>query len=87
MLLIIETGFLSIFLPETKGTGQLPDLDDLNDQESEKRLKKPVKPVPASERLRILGVLKLYHFLFLALFSGKDASQLHVRFLAKGFLL
>lgn len=68
VLLLLETAFLGTFLPETKGKGALPDLDDL-DVSSEKATSGNVAADP-KERLRVLGVLKLYHFFFLALFSG-----------------
>lgn len=69
VLLLLETAFLGTFLPETKGKGALPDLDDL-DVSSEKAASRNVVADP-KERLRVLGVLKMYHFFFLALFSGK----------------
>jgi hypothetical protein len=69
VLLLVETAFLAIFLPETRGKGTLPDLDDL-DGTPEKTLRKEFDSPTAEERLRLLGILKRYHFFFLAIFSG-----------------
>jgi hypothetical protein len=82
VLLLMETAFLSVFLPETKGTGALPELDDLNAAPSEKGQKRAIIVEP-KERLRILRVLRVYHFLFLALFSGEGHST-SLMFVAQG---
>jgi len=71
VLLLIETAFLSAFLPETKGTGAIPDLDDLDATTLSEKISKDAIVAEPKERLRTLRVLGVYHFLFLALFSGE----------------
>ena len=68
VLLLIETAFLSAFLPETKGTGAIPHFDDLDATTPSEKGAIVAEP---KERLRTLRVLGVYHFLFLALFSGE----------------
>ncbi|TFK55993.1 MFS DHA1 sub-family [Heliocybe sulcata] len=66
VLLLVETAFLAVFLPETKGTKVQEAAG-----EQEKKGEASEKGTP-QDRLALLSALRRTHFLFLAVFSGVE---------------
>lgn len=71
VLLVIETAFLLLFLPETRGlrlnTARKP-ITDQSFPSSKERLSQPT----SVKRLNVLKGLRRFHFFFLSVFSGME---------------
>jgi len=75
-LLVTETIFLISFLPETRGR-------NLHAKGKEKAGNAPLKHPserPVEERIRLLAILRRFHFLFLGLFSGVEFTLTFLTF-------
>jgi hypothetical protein len=85
VLLVAETLFLIIALPETRNAGGKVKADG-PPSESEKNTNgtSPERDVPT--RIRLLKSLRRVHFLFLALFSGVEFTLTFLTFDRKYFL-
>jgi MFS family permease len=73
VLLVAETVFLMVALPETRGKGPAPSRSE--DEKDEKAASHPsVKVTQRSpeQRLKTLAALKNLHFMFLGIFSGVE---------------
>lgn len=81
MLLVAETAFLVIALPETRGKGA-----SVQDGKTTTRLSKgkddskPSNKYPVEKRTKILKDLRTLHFLFLVLFSGVEFTLTFLTF-------
>ncbi|KAJ6539461.1 MFS, DHA1 sub-family [Mycena capillaripes] len=78
VLLILETLFLILALPETRGKRmvQQPTEKPTNGASPSK----PVRKASVEQRLRILKTLRLLHFLFLGIFSGVEFTLTFLTF-------
>ncbi|EJD53739.1 MFS, DHA1 sub-family [Auricularia subglabra TFB-10046 SS5] len=75
VLLSVETAFLAVALPETRGksAAALHSNKAKENSSANGKTNGVAKPKrPASERLRTLKTLKIIHFFFLSLFSGVE---------------
>ncbi|KZT20414.1 MFS general substrate transporter [Neolentinus lepideus HHB14362 ss-1] len=76
VLLLLETAFLAVFLPETKGSRvSSPEEDKQNGETQEKN-----NNGTPHERLALLATLRRTHFLFLAIFSGVEFTLTFLTF-------
>lgn len=71
VLLVIETGFLLLFLPETRGLRLNTARKPIADQ-SFPGSKQCLSPPAPETRLALLKVLRRFHFLFLSVFAGME---------------
>ena len=84
ILLVVETVFLAVALPETRGKRSLLHAQ----QSSEKsdggggldRRDASVAVRPAEQRVKILKSLRMLHFLFLGVFSGVEFTLTFLTF-------
>lgn len=82
VLLLAETAFLHIALPETRGKGPAVDLDDLEDTKpaANGHALKTSRATTVEKRLSLLKSLRKMHFLFLGLFSGVEFTLTFLTF-------
>lgn len=89
VLLLLETIFLVVALPETRGkraesaqpqTNGSPSKKGSSKTTSEKTEKPPAPKYSVEERIRMLKVLRRTHFLFLGLFSGVEFTLTFLTF-------
>jgi hypothetical protein len=74
VLLVVETVFLAVALPETRGKGR-------SDAHLKKDSETPAAQVrPAEQRIKILKSLRVLHFLFLGVFSGVEFTLTFLTF-------
>jgi len=76
VLLLVETLFLAVMLPETRGKGA--QVDPNEEKPSSESV--AVKKQSATNRLAILKRLRRIHFLFLAVFSGVEFTLTFLSF-------
>jgi MFS family permease len=84
VLLVAETAFLAVALPETRGKRLLHvQSSEKSDARSaaDRGGDAPVAPVrPAEQRIKILKFLRMLHFLFLGVFSGVEFTLTFLTF-------
>jgi MFS family permease len=81
VLLIAETAFLVIALPETLGKGApVQDGEMTTRLPNDKDDSKPLNKYPVEMRIKILKDLRTLHFLFLVLFSGVEFTLTFLTF-------
>lgn len=79
VLLLAETLFLAVALPETRSYGGKPKLEPTASESKAKANGSSTKR-DARTRIRLLKSLKRIHFLFLALFSGIEFTLTFLTF-------
>nr|GAT59957.1 MFS DHA1 sub-family [Mycena chlorophos] len=75
LLLVVETIFLILMLPETRGRRVVPASEKEKDKDN-----KPVKKASAEQRIKTLQTLRWLHFLFLGVFSGVEFTLTFLTF-------
>ena len=82
ILLVAETAFLAVALPETRGKSLHAETSEKSDgRRSEVDGDAPTAPVrPAEQRIKTLKSLRLLHFLFLGIFSGVEFTLTFLTF-------
>jgi hypothetical protein len=82
ILLVAETAFLAVALPETRGKSLHAQSSEKSDgRYSEVDSDAPAVPVrPAEQRIKTLKSLRLLHFLFLGVFSGVEFTLTFLTF-------
>jgi hypothetical protein len=76
VLLVAETLFLIVALPETRNAGGKPKIDTSPSKISKR--KSPKRDI--TTRLGLLKSLRRFHFLFLAIFSGVEFTLTFLTF-------
>lgn len=79
ILLVAETLFLAVALPETNYRG-VPTNKVGNGSASSSPSTKARKLAPAQERIRLLKTLRIVHFFFLGIFSGMEFTLTFLTF-------
>jgi hypothetical protein len=88
VLLIAETAFLVIALPETLGkSAPVQDGETTTRLPNDRDDSKPLNKYPVEMRIKILKDLRTLHFLFLVLFSGVEFTLTFLTFDCEWFLL
>lgn len=88
VLLVAETAFLMVALPETLGKGApVQDGEKTTRLSNGKDDSKPLNKYPFEMRIKILKDLRTLHFLFLVLFSGIEFTLTFLTFDCECFLL
>ncbi|KAJ7929897.1 major facilitator superfamily domain-containing protein [Mycena leptocephala] len=77
VLLVLETLFLILALPETRGKRMVQPVEKPANGASPA---KPAKKASVEQRIRILKSLRLLHFLFLGVFSGVEFTLTFLTF-------
>jgi MFS family permease len=77
VLLVLETLFLILALPETRGKRMVQPIEKPANGASPS---KPAKKASVEQRIRILKSLRLLHFLFLGVFSGVEFTLTFLTF-------
>lgn len=90
VLLVAETAFLMVFLPETRGKGAHTPTDGKskkspthlngNGNASNGGPPKPSRKLTSEKRLQLLKSLRRLHFLFLGIFSGVEFTLTFLTF-------
>ncbi|KAJ3828394.1 major facilitator superfamily domain-containing protein [Lentinula raphanica] len=80
VLLFIETAFLVVALPETRGKGIKPSENKLKSQGKATNGTTAPKAKSPEQRMKILQSLRTLHFLFLGLFSGVEFTLTFLTF-------
>jgi MFS family permease len=80
VLLVVETAFLAVALPETRLL-QVKNSEKSDAGSAVDRAGAPVAPVrPAKQRIKMLKSLRMLHFLFLGAFSGVEFTLTFLTF-------
>ncbi|CCM03151.1 uncharacterized protein FIBRA_05273 [Fibroporia radiculosa] len=79
ILLVLETIFLAVALPETRGKRAQATSSDKSDSKSAEKAAAVPKATP-EQRLAVLKTLRRLHFLFLGLFSGVEFTLTFLTF-------
>jgi MFS family permease len=82
VLLVAETAFLIVALPETRKTGGKRGTNEVSSKTNPRSYK-----LDATTRLKVLKSLRKFHFQFLALFSGIEYTLTFLTFDRKSFLV
>ncbi|KAF9268086.1 MFS, DHA1 sub-family [Marasmius fiardii PR-910] len=77
VLLVLETLFLIVALPETRGKGKPIQTDA---KKASDKLSKPTLKKSVEQRLSLLKTLRFVHFLFLGVFSGVEFTLTFLTF-------
>ncbi|KAF7352684.1 MFS DHA1 sub-family [Mycena venus] len=77
VLLVLETAFLILALPETRGKRMVPPVEKATNGASPS---KPAKKASVEQRIKILRTLRGLHFLFLGVFSGVEFTLTFLTF-------
>jgi hypothetical protein len=93
VLLVVETAFLIVALPETRGRKRISDSQEkskvpVHENGNGKHSHGPPKPVSkrtVHSRIDILEALRRLHFFFLAIFSGVEFTLTFLTFDCKFF--
>jgi hypothetical protein len=89
VLLVVETAFLLIALPETRGRKKIPASQEekpkapVHENGNGKHSSGPPKPVSkrtVQSRINVLEALRRLHFFFLAIFSGVEFTLTFLTF-------
>ncbi|KAJ6515772.1 major facilitator superfamily domain-containing protein [Mycena sanguinolenta] len=78
VLLVLETLFLIVALPETRGKRMMPPAE--KEKATNGAAEKPAKKASVEQRLKILNTLRTLHFLFLGVFSGVEFTLTFLTF-------
>jgi len=86
VLLVLETLFLIVALPETRNAGgkAKPDVHSESDKKATRDGTSAKRDV--TTRLKLLKSLQKFHFLFLVIFSGVEFTLTFLTFDRKNFL-
>ncbi|KAF8195761.1 MFS general substrate transporter [Mycena galopus ATCC 62051] len=76
VLLVLETLFLALALPETRGKRMVPPAE----KPTNGAATKPTKKASVEQRIKILNTLRGLHFLFLGVFSGIEFTLTFLTF-------
>ena len=95
VLLVVETAFLLVALPETRGRKRIPTSQEkpktpVHENGNGKHSSGPPKPVSkrtVQSRIDILEALRRLHFFFLAIFSGVEFTLTFLTFDCKIFFV
>ncbi|TFL05919.1 MFS DHA1 sub-family [Pterulicium gracile] len=79
VLLVVETGFLAIALPETRGTKPPAPLQISTKSNADAAAPQIARKSP-EDRLKLLGSLRRFHLLFLMIFSGVEFTLTFLTF-------
>ncbi|KXN86432.1 Major facilitator superfamily domain-containing protein 10 [Leucoagaricus sp. SymC.cos] len=79
VLLVVETLFLIVALPETRNTGAKTKME-ISFSESTKKTNGSSPQRDVATRIRLLKSLRRFHFLFLAIFSGIEFTLTFLTF-------
>jgi len=87
VLLVLETLFLIVALPETRNAGGKAKSDTLHSESDKKATRDRTSAKrDVTTRLKLLKSLQKFHFLFLVIFSGVEFTLTFLTFDRKSFL-